>query len=234
MLGTLLNLSASLPEGGKINLLKDYIAAQVGQQMVNRYLPTQIQSSKIQDQAALAVLEHASLRQGNMPLVTDTQDQIVHIDTHLAAVNEVAASLQSGGNPQEILLFMQGVGQHVQQHIQRLATDPSRKRQVEAYLQNLQELAKTIEQLGQMLQQQQQAMAQQQQAQAIQQGSDPRTAIKNAEVQSKIARQDAETMASIQRQNTKSTADLAFRNAKTTADIQRANAIAESNLSRQV
>lgn len=233
LLGTLLNLSASLPEGGKINLLKDYIAAQVGQQMVNRYLPTQIQSSKIQDQAALAVLEHASLRQGNMPLVTDTQDQIVHIDTHLAAVNEVAASLQSGGNPQEILLFMQGVGQHVQQHIQRLATDPSRKRQVEAYLQNLQELAKTIEQLGQMLQQQQQAMAQQQQAQAIQQGSDPRTAIKNAEVQSKIARQDAETMASIQRQNTKSTADLAFRNAKTTADIQRANAIAESNLSRQ-
>ena len=78
-----------------------------------------------------------------------------------------------------------------------------------------------------------QAMAQQQQAQAIQQGSDPRTAVMNAEVQAKIARQNAETMANIQRQNTKAMADLSRRNAKTTADIQRANATAESNLSRQ-
>jgi hypothetical protein len=233
LLGSLLQLSGSLPEGGKINLLKDYIAAQVGQQMVDRYLPSQLQSSRTQDQAALAVLEHASLRQGNMPLVTDTQNQIIHIETHLGAANEAASSLQGGGNPEEIMLFMQGIGQHVQQHIQRLATDPSRKQQVDAYVQQLGMLGQTVEQLGQMLQEQQQAMAQQQQAQAIQQGSDPRTAVMNAEVQAKIARQNAETMANIQRQNTKAMADLSRRNAKTTADIQRANATAESNLSRQ-
>jgi hypothetical protein len=233
LLGSLLQLSGSLPEGGKINLLKDYIAAQVGQQMVDRYLPSQLQSSRTQDQAALAVLEHASLRQGNMPLVTDTQNQIIHIETHLGAANEAASSLQGGGNPEEIMLFMQGIGQHVQQHIQRLATDPSRKQQVDAYVQQLGMLGQTVEQLGQMLQEQQQAMAQQQQAMAIQQGSDPRTAVMNAEVQAKIARQNAETMANIQRQNTKAMADLSRRNAKTTADIQRANATAESNLSRQ-
>jgi hypothetical protein len=233
LLGTLLQLSGSLPEGGKINLLKDYIAAQVGQQMVDRYLPSQLQSSRTQDQAALAVLEHASLHQGNMPIVTDTQNQIIHIETHLGAANEAASSLQGGGNPEEIMLFMQGIGQHVQQHIQRLATDPSRKQQVDAYVQQLGMLGETIKQLGQMLQEQQQAMAQQQQAMAIQQGSDPRTAVMNAEVQAKIARQNAETMANIQRQNTKAMADLSRRNAKTTADIQRANATAESNLSRQ-
>jgi hypothetical protein len=233
LLGTLLQLSGSLPEGGKINLLKDYIAAQVGQQMVDRYLPSQLQSSRTQDQAALAVLEHASLHQGNMPIVTDTQNQIIHIETHLGAANEAASSLQGGGNPEEIMLFMQGIGQHVQQHIQRLATDPSRKQQVDAYVQQLGMLGETIKQLGEMLQEQQQAMAQQQQAQAIQQGSDPRTAVMNAEVQAKIARQNAETMANIQRQNTKAMADLSRRNAKTTADIQRANATAESNLSRQ-
>jgi uncharacterized protein (DUF342 family) len=200
---------------------------------VDRYLPSQLQSSRTQDQAALAVLEHASLHQGNMPIVTDTQNQIIHIETHLGAANEAASSLQGGGNPEEIMLFMQGIGQHVQQHIQRLATDPSRKQQVDAYVQQLGMLGETIKQLGQMLQEQQQAMAQQQQAMAIQQGSDPRTAVMNAEVQAKIARQNAETMANIQRQNTKAMADLSRRNAKTTADIQRANATAESNLSRQ-
>jgi len=232
LLGSLLSLSGALPEGGKINLLKDYIAAQVGQQMVDRYLPSQVQSSRVQDQAALAVLEHASLNQSNMPIVTDTQDHVVHIETHMAAANQAASSLQSGGNPQEIMLFMQGIGQHVQDHLQRLATDPARRQQVDAYSQNLQELGKTIEQLGQMLQQQQQGQAQMQQAQAIQQGTDPRTAVMNADIQAKIARQNAETMANIQRQNAKSNADLSRRNAKTTADIQRANATAESDLAR--
>jgi hypothetical protein len=232
LLGSLLSLSGALPEGGKINLLKDYIAAQVGQQMVDRYLPSQVQSSRVQDQAALAVLEHASLNQSNMPIVTDTQDHVAHIETHMAAANQAASSLQSGGNPQEIMLFMQGIGQHVQDHLQRLATDPARRQQVDAYSQNLQELGKTIEQLGQMLQQQQQGQAQMQQAQAIQQGTDPRTAVMNADIQAKIARQNAETMANIQRQNAKSNADLSRRNAKTTADIQRANATAESDLAR--
>ena len=232
LLGSLLSLSGALPEGGKINLLKDYIAAQVGQQMVDRYLPTQVQSSRIQDQAALAVLEHASLHQSNMPVVTDTQDHVIHIETHMAAANQAASSLQSGGNPEEIMLFMQGIGQHVQNHLQRLSTDPARRQQVDAYSQNLQELGKTIEQLGQMLQQQQQGQAQMQQAQAIQQGTDPRTAVMNADIQSKIARQNAEVMANIQRQNAKAIADLSRRNAKTTADIQRANATAESDLAR--
>jgi len=232
LLGSLLSLSGALPEGGKINLLKDYIAAQVGQQMVDRYLPTQIQSSRIQDQAALAVLEHASIHQSNMPIVTDTQDHVIHIETHMAAANQAASSLQSGGNPQEIMLFMQGIGQHVQDHLQRLSTDPARRQQVDGYAQHLQELGKTIEQLGQMIQQQQQGQAQMQQAQAIQQGTDPKTALMNADIQSKIARQNAEVMANIQRQNAKAVADLSRRNAKTTADIQRANATAESDLAR--
>jgi hypothetical protein len=233
LLGSLLGLLGSLPEGGKVSLLRDYIAAQVGQQMVDRYLPTQIQSSRVQDQTALAVLEHSSLRQGNMAIVTDTQNQIVHIDTHLAAANEAAASIQQGGNPQEIMLFLQGIGQHVQDHLARLSTDPTRRPQVEAYAQQLQMLVQTVQQLGELLQQQQEAQAQMQQAQAIQQGVDPKTAVMNAEVQAKIARQNAEVMANIQRQNEKEMADLARRNAKTTADIQRANATAQSNLSRQ-
>ena len=233
LLGSLLGLLGSLPEGGKINLLQDYIAAQVGQQMVDRYLPTSIPNAKAQDQAALAVLEHSSLRQGNLAVVTDTQNHVIHVETHLGAANEAAGSLQQGANPQEVMLFLQGILQHVQEHLQRLSLDPTRRPQVDAYAQQLGMLNDTIQQLGQLVSEQAQAMAMQQQAAAIQQGVDPKTMVMNAEIQAKIARQNAETMANIQRQNVKTQADLARRNAKTTADIQRANATAEAQLLRQ-
>jgi hypothetical protein len=179
------------------------------------------------------VLEHGSLRQGNMVVVTDTQSHIIHINTHLAAANEAAGSIQQGGNPQEITLFLQGIGQHVQDHLLRLSTDPTRRNEVEAYRQQLQILSDTVQQLSGFIAEQQQAQMQMQQAAAIQQGVDPKTAVMNAEIQAKIARQNAETAANIQRQNTKAMADLARRNAKTTADIQRANATAEAQLLRQ-
>ena len=233
LLGSLLSLVGSLPESGKVHLLQDYIAAQVGQQMVGRYLPSQMPSAKDQDQAALAVLEHSSIKQGNMAVVTDTQNHTIHIGTHLAAASQVAGSLQAGGNPQEILLFMTGIQQHVGDHLQRLALDPARKSEVEAYVQQVNQLAQVIQQLNDMVQQQAQQMAAQQQAVAIQQGVDPKTAIMNAETQAKIARQNAETQANIQRQNAKAMADLTRRNAKTTADIQRSNATAQATLNRE-
>jgi len=167
-----------------------------------------------------------------MVVVTDTQSHIIHINTHLAAANEAAGSIQQGGNPQEITLFLQGIGQHVQDHLLRLSTDPTRRNEVEAYRQQLQILSDTVQQLSGFIAEQQQAQMQMQQAAAIQQGVDPKTAVMNAEIQAKIARQNAETAANIQRQNTKAMADLARRNAKTTADIQRANATAEAQLLR--
>lgn len=232
LLGTLLGLMGALPESGKMHLLQDYIAAQVGQQMVGRYVPAQVTSAKAQDQVALALLEHSSIKQGNMALVTDTQDHVAHITTHLGAADEAAGSVQQGGNPQEIALFLSGIQQHVADHLARLATDPARKQQVEQFAAQLNNVAQVASQLTQLVQEQMQAQAMQQQAMAIQQGMDPKTAIMNAETQAKIQRDNAEVMANIQRQNAKAMADLGRRNAKTTADIQRANAMAEAELNR--
>ena len=230
LLGGMLGLAPMLPEIGKMNLYQDYIAAQVGQQMVQRYLPDQQQSAKAQDQASYAMMEHNSMRLGNPVPVTDTQNQSIHIVVHLGAADAAAGSIEQGGNPQEVLLFLSAIDAHVKEHLQRLATDPTRKGEVEQFMAQLQELGQVIQQLGQMVQQQAQQQATQQQAQAVQQGTDPQTQLKAAEMQSEIQRQNALTLSEIQRQNAKAQADLQRKNAKTTADIQRQNAVAAANV----
>lgn len=232
LLGNLLGLLSTLPEGGKLNLLKDYVAAQVGQQMVDRYIPVAATSAREQDQAALAVLEHSSLRQGNVAVVTDTQDHVVHLNVHLGAANSAAASLQQGGNPQEIALFLQGILQHGEQHLARLATNPGNAEMVKQYQSQLGEVAQVVGELGKMIQQQMQGAAMQQRAAAIQAGTDPMTALKSAEIQATIARQNAEAVAKIERDNAKAEADIVRKTAKATADINRGNAQTEADLSR--
>lgn len=232
LLGNLLGLLGTLPEGGKLNLLKDYVAAQVGQQMVERYIPVNEPSAREQDQAALAVLEHTSLRQGNVAVVTDTQDHVVHLNTHIGAANAAAASLQQGGNPQEIALFLQGIVQHSQGHLQNLNTNPANKDLVKQYVAQLNEVQQVIVELSKMIGEQMQAAQAQQRAQAIQSGMDPRTMIQSAEVQAAIQRKNAEAMAKIQRDNAKAQADIVRKTAKTTADINRGTAQTEAQLAR--
>lgn len=232
LLGSLLGLLGTLPEGGKLNLLKDYVAAQVGQQMVDRYLPVNQPSAREQDQAAMAVMEHTSLKGGNVAVVTDTQDHVVHMNTHLAAANQAAASLQGGGNPQEIALFLQGILQHGTAHLERLATNPSNGDLVKQYQAALGEVQQVLGELTKMIGQQMQMAQAQQRAGAIQNGMDPATMIRNAEVQAAIQRDNAQALAKIQRDNAKAQADIVRKTARTTSDIDLSNARTEAQLSQ--
>jgi hypothetical protein len=233
LLGNLLGLLGTLPESGKMNLLKDYVAAQVGQQMVDRYLPVSQPSAREQDQAALAVLEHTSLKQGNVAVVTDTQDHTVHLNTHIGAANAAAASLQQGGNPQEIALFLQGITMHSQGHLERLQANPANADMVKQYVAQLREVQQVTVELGRMIEEQMQSAQAQQRVQAIQSGMDPETMILNAETQAAIQRDNAQALAKIQRDNAKAEADIVRKTAKTTSDINRSNAQAESQMMRQ-
>ena len=229
LLGGMLGLAPMLPEIGRVNLYQDYIAAQVGQQMVQRYMPDQQQSAKAQDQVSYAMMEHNSMRLGNPVTVTDTQNQGIHIAVHLEAADAAAGSIEQGGNPQDILLFLTAVDAHVREHLQRLSADPTRQAEIKQFVEHLNQLGQVIQQLGQMVQEQAQQAAIQQQAQAVQQGADPETQLQAALMQSQIQRENAIALAEIQRDNAKAQADANRKNAKVTADIRRQNAMAAAN-----
>jgi len=232
VLGSLLNIAGMIPSSGQQNLLSDYVASLVGQQMVNRYVPQSQTDAKTQDQVALATLEHTSIHTGNPAIVTDTQNHPVHCTIHLQAATEAANSLQQGGNPQEVLLFLQGIEQHVSQHLQKMQNNPIQANMVKMFAQQLQEMDKVVQELASHVQEQAQAQAQMRQAQAIQSGQDPKTAILAAQTQQQIMRDNQLAMAEMQRKAAKSQVDSKAKIAKTTADINRANAQAAADINR--
>jgi hypothetical protein len=233
VLGSLLNIAGMIPSSGQQNLLSDYVASLVGQQMVNRYVPQGQTDAKTQDQVALATLEHTSIHTGNPAIVTDTQNHPVHCTIHLQAATEAANSLQQGGNPQEVLLFLQGIEQHVSQHLQKMQNNPIQANMVKMFAQQLQEMDKVVQELASHVQEQAQAQAQMRQAQAIQSGQDPKTAILAAQTQQQIMRENQLAMAEMQRKAAKAQVDSQAKIAKTTADINRSNAQATADINRQ-
>ena len=185
------SLAGSLPEGGRENLINDFIASTAGYDMVQRYNPANRLATTLQDHEWDATQENGSMRVGNEVILTDTQNDVVHAGVHMASVAEGLAALQQGGNPQEILVYAMAVLQHTGQHLQRIANDPLRQAEFEQLRQRFEGLQDQMEELGGLLEQaqageQQQAMAAQE-AQMVQQGMDPKTQIKQAEAQQKMS-----------------------------------------------
>ena len=222
VLGSLLQIAPMLPASGQQNLLEDYTAAMVGQQMVRRYVPQASVDIKTQDQTALATLELSALRAGSPVLVTDSQNHSVHIQVAFAAANEAASSLEQGGSQHDVLLFLQAVAQHIQQHLQMLARNPLQKSAAEHFSEQLKELLHVIQQLSQHVQEQ---AAMQQRAQT----QTDKTALQTAKAQAEIARQDALAQAEIRRKQEIAAANMQIKAASTAAKInlQTAQANAE-------
>jgi hypothetical protein len=158
-----------LNEEGRQNWMDDALAALYGLDAAARYNPKPKDMYSVQDQMNLATLENSALRQGNMPMVTPTQNHVVHGDIHLKFARDAAMSIPEGANPMEVLNTLEAVGPHVGQHLAQFKNDPTRQRQYKALEATFNQLAIFTEQLKKKVQQdiQKQAMQKQQQQGAM-------------------------------------------------------------------
>ena len=154
--------------------------------MVNRYNPKNRMATTLQDHEWDATQENGSMRVGNVVVVTDTQNDVVHAGVHMASVAEGIASLQQGGNPQEILVYAMAVLEHTGEHLARLANDPIRQGEFQQLSQRFEILQQQMQELGSLVEQSGAMEQGQQEAQQIQQGMDPKVQIKQAEAQQKM------------------------------------------------
>jgi hypothetical protein len=226
-----------LNEEGRNNFLDDAIATNFSQDMVSRYNPKPKDMYSTQDQMNLATLENSALRQGNMPMVTPTQNHVVHGDVHLKFAHDAAMSLQEGGNPMDVLSTLEAVGPHVGQHLAQFQNDPTRQRQFKALEATWKKLAIFTEQLKKKIQQdiQKQAMQRQQQN-----GAMTEEQLKQQKAQSDIQRKDAKAQVDMRLKEQKAQQSLAITGRKaeqseaiadvtTAADLQRQQAKAEAD-----
>jgi hypothetical protein len=218
VLSELMSMIQMLPEEGRIALLRDWLASRVGHAKAEAYIPTQAPSPEMQDQKALAWLENAALKVGGTVIRTATQNDLTHADVHMTAAGQALESLSQGGNPMEVLDFVNHVGEHLARHLQGLAGDPARRSEYAQFSKQFKELSSTVEKLQESIKTQMQQGQQEQQANApVEQNPELQAKLQAAAVDLKIKQEKADQ--AMQLKAAKTHQDMALKDVKTAADL---------------
>lgn len=213
----------SMPEQGRQNWLDDKIAAEAGQEAVDRYNPKQQQSGLPDDQQFMAETGIAMMKIGLPPYVTKSQNALTFAAAYLNAAMQAAMSIQKGANPIEVLNFLELAGPSILAHLKRFANDPLRRPAFKEILAQWHKLSRITDNLKKMVATQKKRMQQQQQK-TQQVMSDQQLAM--MEMQGDLQLKAMKTKAQIADRALRTKQDLALADARTASEIRRNNAAA--------
>lgn len=182
-------------EIGQRNLIRDRVAARVGYDQVDRYLPASEQE-RIPVDAKIAELENNAMQSGRGVNVNPGENHAVHARVHLEDANLFLQALQQNQvDPQTAMNYLQLQYPHSTAHLEQVAADPTRKGEVGMAKQILNQMREAVENIGKQLEAQarraQEAQAQMQQSGGG--GVDPKTAValQRAQIESQIKVENA-------------------------------------------
>lgn len=224
-------------EKGRLRILEDITAADVGHSTMRRYIEKENVSELPGPQHSEAMDKVVGMKIGVKPMVTPDQNPVIYAEVYLNAGSQSVGGLEQGANPMEVYQFLEVCGPAIYEQLQRIEQDPTRKAVYDALLEQWQRLAKVHDQLKGKIQQQmkaQQAQAQKQkQLQSADWESRAEMAIKDRESQQKAALKGRNqfTTEGIKRQ--KHAQDMALKDAETAAKIRREEALAKAEVKRR-
>ena len=227
-----LSMAPALDEIGRRNAVRDRLAALVGYTMVDRYAPEAGRDQIPTSEHSLAMLENNDIMGGQQVVVGVDQPHAIHWLVHLPMLMKLAKAFID--QPQmmnlQVALPAMSIGlQHLTDHLQELAKDPSRKDQVKQMQEQLNQLGKVLQSMQKMAQQQvkqQQAQqqAQQQQVQQAQQVLQDRDLqAKLAEIQGNLEIKMKNMLGQQQIREVKAKHSMELSDMKAASDIQREN-----------
>lgn len=225
-------------EEGRQNWLDHAIAVKGGSENVSLWNPKQQISPVLQNDQAYAMIENDVLRDGSPVMVTQTQNALIHATTHMKAASEAVNSIPQGGNPEQVLAFLDGVGPHVAQHLQTMANDQMRGREFKMLNAQLKQLGKISDDLRgkieqaqkkQMAQQEQQMLAMQEQARKTQASlSDERLKEIEANHKMDLSRRKANAMMDLKR--SRQSADMALKQQSAAQQLAITDAVTSTDI----
>jgi hypothetical protein len=162
-----MQIFGSLDEMGRVNLLRDRIAARLGQETVDRYLPSPNSALRPPIDAKIAVLENSSLSRGSFIPVSPGENHFIHAQIHLQGASVLEqATLQGGNDPQEAYKALRLTVTHLEEHVARLTEDLTRRDEVKLMIQRVQQLNAMADRIRDELDAQMKNAAKAQQAEA--------------------------------------------------------------------
>ena len=182
-------------EIGQRNLIRDRVAARVGYDQVDRYLPKS-EMERIPVDAKIAELENNTMQSGRGVSVNPGENHAVHAKVHLEdAARFLQALQQNQVDPRVAMGYLKLQYPHSTAHLEQLAGDPMRKEEVGAAKEVLNLMREAMENIGKQMEAQARRAQEIQAAQAQQQGGgvDPKTAaaLQRAQVDAQIKMQNA-------------------------------------------
>ena len=220
-------VAGALPEEGRSNLIRDKIAAEAGQAAVNRYYPQKEKKDTASDQEVDAQLQVAQMSTGMATKISSSQNPVVFATTFTQAAGQAIQSLQKGGDPHEVLRFLQLCGPAIAAQLQRFAQDPTRQDVHKALSEQLKKIGKATDELKKALVKQ---TKEQQDRQQKQQQVMTDAQLKEAKLQHDIKTKDTKTQAAMRQSEQKhrlkmaqAMQDMQIADAEAAADIHRGN-----------
>jgi hypothetical protein len=217
-------VAGALPEDGRMNLIKDKIAAEAGQNAVTRYY-TQKEQVMPSDQEVDARLQVTQMNTGQPTTISSNQNPVIFATIFTQAAMQSLQSLQKGGDPHEVMRFLQLVGPAIAAHLKRFENDPTREQVHKALTEQLKQISQGADQLKQALvKQSQEQKAQQQKQQQTMTDAQLKQAKTKSDIQLKQIKTQAQLKQSQEKHQMKmahEVQDLHLKDASTAAEIHR-------------
>lgn len=216
----LMELMPLLNEAGRRHLIEDVVDSQVGAALMRRYVPEEQYSPDDMAQMAEARQSVGGMKVGVPPVLTPFQNPVIYAEEYIKAASGVVGSLQSGADPKEVFDFLAVCGPAIQAHLQRLASDPTRKQVYAALLERFKKLAQITDQLEKQLRGSMQAQVRkQQQLEAQRRQMQGDMALKAQESQAKTQLKAQEKQHSMQLKQMQTQQKMQLADAATAAKI---------------
>ena len=219
----MMQMMGQFDEQGKNNVLRDRLAARVGYDLVDRYVPTKPDARPVIDQK-IAELENAAMAQGRQVQIQPNENHFVHAQVHIGDITQVVEAVKGQQmDPQQAVQYFQNAMPHANAHLEQLAADASHKQEYGQLKKAFQQAGEVAEQTTEKVQaeQQRQAAAQQQAP-----GQEP-----NPETQAKLQAHQAELQMEAERHQQKQALQaaeakqkMALRDAETAQKIRSVSA----------
>jgi len=217
-------------ERGQANIKRDWVAARVGYDNVDRYTPLENRNMIPSAEHSHASLENNDFVEGKPVEVGVDQLHVLHLMVHFRPLIEIADIMDKNPqqvNAQQALMYFNTALPHAGMHIQYLASDPSRKGQVKAFGDMLKKLSIVHKVLEKIVEQQQQQVAKQN-AEAVETLQAAQQQIQSTELQVQLAKIQKEYEIEMYRQKgiadvreAKAQHSMALKNAEFEADQAR-------------
>lgn len=212
-------------ELGQVNAIRDRVAARVGYDQVDRYLPNPNVKNRVPTDAKIAELENGAMQAGRAVSVMPNENHSIHLQVHLGESAPMVQAVQNGEvqDKQATMMFLTMMYEHCNEHLVRISSDKTKQQEIGQFNQTMNLLREAVVNLQRDVQQDIRAAAEAQQQQALASGQVPsltpemqmkmqehqldmrlkeekaalEARFKEMEMKQKLALQDAETAANL-------------------------------------